>query len=484
MRVLIGGFVAECNGFVKKDAEIEDFNIDRGEAVADRLYIRELAAEKQVELVPALYASAAGVGRVSADAFDYILKQFIHEAKEHAHDVDGMFFFFHRASNVVDLEGGSGDHALVREIRRIVGPYMPIAMVMDPHGNLSQEQADNCNIIRTFRHSPHTDRAQAHQKVFTCLVDLLSHRRLIHPVYRKVPIMLGGERCVSTDEPLVSINKLLDEIEADPRIMCCSYHIGYLRHDSDKCGASVIVVPNTPKDKEYAEQKADEIYKFVMARRHEFHFTGYADDPEPALEAMLKAPEGPVFLTDSGDNVTAGAPGSNTTVLKQVLALKDYHGKNILFAGITDKSLYDRFLSAKKPGDHVEFEVGAEIDELSAKVPLKGTILSFGDLHRHYHDETVVGGCATIKLDDIPVTVNIGNSPVSFAEREQYEWAGIDMDQYSLIIVKQGYLYPQLKAMAKNYVMSLTKGACYQRTETFDFKCIMRPMYPYDDDFE
>ena len=80
--------------------------------------------------------------------------------------------------------------------------------------------------------------------------------------------------------------------------------------------------------------------------------------------------------------------------------------------------------------------------------------------------------------------MNIGNSPVSFAEREQYEWAGIDMDQYSLIIVKQGYLYPQLKAMAKNYVMSLTKGACYQRTETFDFKCIMRPMYPYDDDFE
>ncbi len=75
MRVLIGGFVAECNGFVKKDAEIEDFNIDRGEAVADRLYIRELAAEKQVELVPALYASAAGVGRVSADAFDYILEE-------------------------------------------------------------------------------------------------------------------------------------------------------------------------------------------------------------------------------------------------------------------------------------------------------------------------------------------------------------------------------------------------------------------------
>lgn len=481
MRILIGGFVAESNAYVNQACELQDFTITTGDAVADLLYIREPAAEAGVELVPALMAYGGGAGRVSKDAFDYILKQFKKAVKEHVHDIDGMFFFFHGASSVEDLEGDSGDHALVREIRRITGEYMPLAMVMDPHGNLSQEQADNCNIIRTFRHSPHTDRKEAHQMVFNCLVDLLRTRRVIHPVYRKVPILLGGERCVSTDEPLVSINRLLDEIEADPRIFCCSYHIGYLRHDSDKCGASVVVVPYMPGDREYAGQKAQEIYDFVWSRHREFHFTGYADDPEPALKAMLNTEGGPVFLTDSGDNVTAGAQGKNTFVLRQIISLPDYQEKNIIIAGIHDKELYSSILALKNVGDHVEFVVGTGENELSAGVSLSGTILSFGDLHHHYHSEAVIGSCCTIQLDHIPVTLVVETYPVSFAERYQYECANIDMDAYDFFVVKQGYLYPELKTMAKNYVMSLTEGTTQQRTERLTYKKVIRPIYPLDD---
>ena len=484
MKVLIGGFIAECNAHVKQNATIENFTIDTGEIVMDRMYIRKEAEELGVELVPALYACANACGVIEYDTFDYICKQFVKAAKRYKHEVDGMFFFFHGASNVEDLEGGSGDHALVQAIRKVVGPYMPIAMVLDPHGNLSQQQADNCNIVRTFRHSPHTDRADAHKTVFKALVNVLNRRRIIHPAYRKVPIMLGGERCVSTDEPLVSINKFLDEIESDPRILTASYTIGYLRHDSDKCGAGIMVTPMDPKDMAYAEQKADEIYKFVWERRHQFHFHGYAEVPEKALEAMMNEPEGPLYLTDSGDNVTAGGPGYNTTVLKQVLALDDFKGKNILFASIVDKPLFDNVLAGKKVGDHVEVELGREYDELSGKVAIKGTVISKGDLHRHYHDETVVGNCCNVKLDDYPITICIANKEVSFSEKAQYDAAGLDWDRYDLTIVKQGYLYPDLKARAKNYVMSLTEGVCYQRTETYRYKCIMRPMYPYDDDFE
>ena len=484
MKVLIGAFIAECNAHVGKMASLEDFTIESGEVLMDKMYIRKEAEEAGVELIPSIYACANACGVIEYDAFDYICKQFIKAAKKYKHEVDGMFFFFHGASNVDDLDGGSGDHALIREIRKVTGPYMPIAMVLDPHGNLSQQQADNCNIVRTFRHSPHTDRADAHKVVFKALVDLLNRRRLIHPAYRKVPIMLGGERCVSTDEPLVSINKLLDQIEADPRILTASYTIGYLRHDSDKCGAGIMVTPMDPQDKAYAEEKADEIYKFVWERRHEFHFHGYADTPEKALEVMLKEKEGPLYLTDSGDNVTAGGPGCNTFVLRQVLSLDDLHDKKILFASIVDKPLFDNTLSGKQVGEHLEFDLGIDKDELTKKVHLKGTVISKGDLHRHYHDETVVGNCCNIKLDDIPVTICVANKEVSFSEKAQYDAAGLDWDGYDLTIVKQGYLYPDLKARAKNYVMSLTDGACYQRTETYQYKCIMRPMYPYDDDFE
>ena len=217
MRILIGGFVAECNAYVDKPMMLEDFSITRGDAVADILYVREPAAECGVELVPSLMAYGGGGGRVDGAAFEYILTQFKNAVKEHLHDIDGMFFFFHGASSVIDLEGDSGDHALVREIRKITGPYMPLAMVMDPHGNLSQEQADNCNIIRTFRHSPHTDRKDAHQVVFPRAGGPAEGPPRDPPHLQKGADPAGRRAlCPPRTSRLVSINKLLKRDRGRP----------------------------------------------------------------------------------------------------------------------------------------------------------------------------------------------------------------------------------------------------------------------------
>ena len=53
---------------------------------------------------------------------------------------------------MIGLQGGSAEHAILREIRAIVGPYMPIALVMDPHGNLSEElDFKLLNLLRCYR---------------------------------------------------------------------------------------------------------------------------------------------------------------------------------------------------------------------------------------------------------------------------------------------------------------------------------------------
>lgn len=478
MKVLVGGFVAESNARVKEFCELKSFMLKTGEEVAKALYVDDLFEAEGIEAIPAIYADGRAGGIVASDAFEYIANKFIKAVKEHQHEIDGMFFFLHGASNVQDLNGGSGEHTIIREIRKIVGPYMPIAMVMDPHGNLSQEQADNCNIIRTFRHSPHTDRRECHRLVARLLIDLLKNRRNIHPAYRKVPILLGGERTVSTDEPMVSINQLLDEIESDERIMCCSYHIGYVRHDSDKCGASVVVVPKCEKDMEYAEAMADRIADFAFSKRHEFHFTGTALEPEEAIEAMINFDGSPCFISDSGDNCTAGGPGCNTFVLNQFMHLDSFNQKRILFACICDET-NARMLDEHNVDDEVSFELGAELDALSAKIHIDGKILAKGELHHHYGDTTSIGRCVTIRLKDKPIDIVVAEKAVSFAEKEQYDYAGIDMN-YDVIIVKQGYLYPELKKVAASFVMSLTDGATNQRTEKIKYQKILRPMYPID----
>ena len=171
----------------------------------------------------------------------------------------------------------------------------------------------------------------------------------------------------------------------------------------------------------------------------------------------------------------------NTTMLKQVLALNDFHNKSILFAAICDPQLCATVLAHKKAGDSVTLMLGANLDVNSAPVSISGTVISTGNLHRRYGDEAVAGQCWTVKLDNVPVTVVIASAAVSFSEREQYEKANVDLDGYDLILVKQGYLYPELKAMAKHYVMALTDGACMQRTERLVYKKVSRPIYPLDE---
>jgi microcystin degradation protein MlrC len=66
-------------------------------------------------------------------------------------------------------------------------------------------------------------------------------------------------------------------------------------------------------------------------------------------------------------------------------------------------------------------------------------------------------------------------------ELHQFVSVGIDVDAYDVIVVKQGYIFPDFKAKGKLCVMSLTEGATLQDTARLPFKRIMRPMFPIDD---
>ena len=80
-----------------------------------------------------------------------------------------------------------------------------------------------------------------------------------------------------------------------------------------------IVVPYSEQDLPYAQEAADRLAAYVWEKRHEFHYTGLTASPSKALQMALDFQDKPVFITDSGDNVTSGATGWNTGILRQVL---------------------------------------------------------------------------------------------------------------------------------------------------------------------
>ncbi|MEG0330690.1 MAG: M81 family metallopeptidase, partial [Longicatena sp.] len=356
----------------------------------------------------------------------------------------------------------------------------PIAVVCDPHGNLSEEYCSNATIIRSYRESPHTDADDTKKLVAKMLCDLLKNRQNIKPEYIKLPLILGGEQSVSTDEPVKSINEYMDMIESDPRILSASWHVGYIRHDTEVAGCGVVVIPSEGKYQSYAKEKVQELADYVWNKRHEFHYTGLTMNPEEAIKTALEFNDKPVFITDSGDNVTSGATGWNTYILRQVLAVENL-SKSVLFANICDPKTF-RQLDDLKIGDETSICLGVDADEWSKSVNLDVTIISKGYLRgylMHDHDAHF-GDAVVVKVKDKPITISVASTRQTMAEMHQFKEVGLDFNDFDLTVIKQGYIFPEPKAAAKLAIMSLTMGSTPQDTASIPFKRIMRPMFPVD----
>ena len=478
MKILVGEFITESNANIPQKCEISNYKMLFGDDCIQALHVADVFEQAGFELIPSVVADAGAAGVIKKDTFDYIESCFVRTVKEHIHEIDGMFLMLHGASEVEGI--GSGDHHILAEIRKVVGPYLPIFVVCDPHGNLCKEYAEATTLIRSYRESPHTDSIATMRKVAAMLCDFMKDRQNIHSVYRKLPLILGGEQSVSADEPVRSINQYMDEMEKDPRILSASWHVGYIRHDTDVAGCGVVVVPNSEADQDYAEQKVDELAAYVWERRHEFHYTGLTQEPEEAIQSALNCPGKPVFLTDSGDNTTSGSVGANTWVLRQVMALPDTKGKNFLFGCITDPAVVAQLADVPE-GTKTHIRLGMDLDELSRPVELDVTVKHNGRLEGFMGYEGDYGACVLVSVEGYPIDIIVAEASHAVVELHQFEAAGAHCADYGVVIVKQGYIFPELKELGALCVMSLTDGATLQDTRRLPFKRIMRPMFPVDD---
>ena len=479
MKVFVGLFNAECNANMPVKSDLSTLDLAFGDQAVEKLYIKEIFDQAGAEILSAVYANAGATGIVEKDAFEAIENSFLTAIRKHLHELDGIYLHLHGASYVEEI--GSGDHHLLKAIRALTGPYLPIAVSCDPHGNLTREYVEAIQILRSFRQSPHTDSVDTYRKVSGMLCQFIQNRQSIHAVYRKLPLILGGEQSVSADEPVLSINRYLDELEQDPRILSASWHVGYLRHDCPEAGCGIVVVPQTEADQAYAETVADQLAEYVWQRRHEFHYTGLTAEPEAALRMALDFDGKPVVITDSGDNMTSGAAGWNTSILRQCLALPDLK-KTFLFAPIVDPQAFAR-LKEQAVGQTVAIELGTGRDALSESVSLNVTLRQFNQICKFTNGvyEREMTECALVHIEGTPVDVLISNLSYAVINKHQLEHLGLDWRQYDVTVLKQGYIFPDFKAEAQFYVMSLTDGATPQDTKHIPFKLIQRPMYPIDE---
>ena len=155
--------------------------------------------------------------------------------------------------------------------------------------------------------------------------------------------------------------------------------------------------------------------------------------------------------------------------------------KKILFANICDPVAYQK-LAQLEIGAKACLHLGVNHDEMSHPVELDVTVKAKGTLrgYLHHPHDAVYGYSVAVSVDGLPLDINVASTRQTMCEEHQFVGAGLDWDAYDVIVVKQGYILPELKEKAAFSVMSLTQGATPQDTRIIPFKQIMRPMYPID----
>jgi microcystin degradation protein MlrC len=463
-RVAIGGMAIESSTFSPHRSGAADFTVTRG----PELLARYDALPPNVEWVPLVHARALPGGAVERAFYDTIKAELL-EGLRAALPLDGVYFDIHGAMTVVGMIDAEGD--LATAIRDIVGPGCLISASMDPHGNMSRRLVGAVDLATSHRMSPHEDAPLTKRRAIANLVTCLD--RGVRPLraWVRVPVLLPGERACTRDEPARSIYGSLEEIERRDGIIDAAVWIGYAWADEPRCGASVVV---SGTDQTAILSAAGELARRYWDARASFDFSAPAADAASCITTGLSRPERPFFISDSGDNPTAGGASDVSYMLEQLLAdPRIASGEaTAIWASCVDPAAVASCVRSGE-GASVAVRVGGAFGSLGT-VDLRGRV-------QRIRLADPVGG-------DIAVVASGGVRAILTARRKPYHYVtdltdlGLDPGTHDLTVVKVGYLVPDLFAAAKGWVIALTPGGVDQHITRLPYRSLERPIYPLDPD--
>ena len=470
MRIVVGSLQQESNSLTVRKSDIGDFEVHRGPKMMDHISVGSFFENAGFEVVPTLYAHALPGGVLTNAAFEELSTGLVSMIP--TKEIDGIWLYLHGALEVDGV--GSGELSLLRDIRERVGQAIPIALALDFHANNTEELMALVNIVVGYRTVPHRDMRETEQFAAQLLVQCIREKILPHPQMTRCPVVAPGDAVLSDCEPLRSIMSLADDLQRQPGMLVCNVFNGQPWVDAPHMGPSMVCIHSS--DPNRAKAASLRLAKTFFASRDQFRFAVEAMEPNEALSAAHNSAVRPVFVSDSGDNTTAGASGDNASILQMVLTggIGD-----ALIAGITDARVV-RTCQAMNTGDVVDCTIGATIEPESTSVGFRGQIKYSGRIEGWYGEDA---GLAVV-LNNGSVDVVVTERRCAFTNPRIFEKLGLQLDHYQIVVVKLGYLFPELTDVAARSILALTSGASVERIETVSMKKVRRPLYPFDKDFQ
>ena len=475
-RIGITGLSIESSTFSPAITTEKEFDIRYNSDIFKRYPFFDQSYLDYADWLPTMTARALPGGVVSKESYENMVIQILELTKQTL-PLDGLFLDIHGAMNVEGMDDPEGD--FIERLRAIIGNKTIISTSMDSHGNVSEKLATYSDIITCYRKAPHTDALESKQRALDNLVERLvtGKGKPKYKAWIPVPILLPGEQTSTRVEPGKSLYEKVKPIADSEGIVDAAIWVGYAWGDAPRNHAVVMTVGD---NKKAVVNGAEELAKSFWDVRYEFDFVAPTTTLDDALNQALKYQKNkndnkPFIISDMGDNPTAGGAGDVTWTLNKLLNIKDFKSKDgpeLIYASIPGPDLISKALETKI-GNQVSGYVGAKVDDrYSPPILLKGTLKAIHLGDKNAEVEVVV------QVGSIKVIVTKKRKPYHYIS--DFSNLNLDPKNTDILMVKIGYLVPELYDIRGDWVMALTPGGVDQDLERLGYKKIKRPMFPLD----
>lgn len=408
-------------------------------------------------------------GRPTGRADYELLKRELLEALRHAMPVDAVLLLLHGAQVAEGVEDCEGD--LLAGVRAIVGPSVPVGVVFDLHGNVSDAMMSHSDVLLACLEYPHVDfRDRGIQ--LAQLVEQAATGKIVPVLARQRVPMLGTY--YTTASPMRELVDWAKSFEGHDGILAVSITHGFAWADVADCGANVIVCADGDAGK--AERVAGTIAGRFFDLRAAIRSPRIG--ARESIEQALAHEGAPVIIADTTDNPGGGAAGDSTFLLQ---ALLDADVDNAALGMLWDP-IAVQLASQAGAGARLTLRIGGKTGPGSGRpIDAEVTVLACrSDATQNAQGLTSpLGHAALVEIGGVRVVLNSIRNQVF--DPACFEAFGVDPRACRIVVVKgQQHFHAMFGAFASKVIYATPPGTVNMDYGRMRFQRIPRPMYPID----
>lgn len=474
-RIAVGGFMHETNTFSPVPTELKHFEepnfwpgLLRGRAVIDELSGRNVGTAGAIEvldaagceIVPTVWAVATPSGLVTRHAFETVAGEIVGGITA-AGRLDGVYLELHGAMVTDDLEDAEGE--MLRRVREVVGPAVPIVATLDLHANVSPQMIECADALEAYRTYPHVDVGATGARGARCLLGLIAQRSPWYKAHRRLGYLVPTPWQTTETEPSRGIYAAL-EASLDERVTTMSFTPGFNAGDVPFLSPVVLAYG---RDAQAVEAAAEGVYAKLVAA--ETLFSGAIYDADAVVAEALRRSAGPIVIADAEDNPGGGGAGDTTAILAALVAQR---AEGAVVAAIADARAIERAQVAGE-GAAIEIELGGASDgrPFAGRFIVErlgnGTFDATGPMFRGAR--TALGTLALLRIDGVRVIVI--QRPNQIADRGIFYHVGLEPREQRIIVVKSiVHFRNDFQAIAADILIAAAGGAVPIDPRTLPFR--------------